>query len=51
MRDVPGCYFFMGSADPGRKVNPPHHNPSFTVDESVLSVGVSVLVQAISHYV
>lgn len=51
MQDIPGCYFFLGSADASRKLNPPHHNPAFDIDETVLTVGVSVLAQAVAHYV
>jgi amidohydrolase len=39
MQDIPGCYFFVGSADPGKSLNAPHHHPKFDIDERVLISG------------
>lgn len=50
MREVPGCYFFLGSANPERGLNAPHHNPRFDFDEGVLSTGVAILMRALAHY-
>jgi amidohydrolase len=50
MREVPGCYFFLGSANPERGLNAPHHNPRFDFDEDVLPIGVAVLMHALAHY-
>jgi amidohydrolase len=50
MQAVPGCYFFLGSANAGRGLDAPHHNPRFDFDEDALPLGVAVLVQAIAHY-
>lgn len=49
-REVPGCYFFVGSANPERGLDAPHHNPRFDFDEDALVIGVAVLAQAIDHY-
>jgi amidohydrolase len=49
-QEVPGCYFFLGSANPERGWDAPHHNPRFDFDEDVLSIGVAVMVEAILHY-
>ncbi|MGD2143355.1 MAG: amidohydrolase [Anaerolineae bacterium] len=46
-RDVPGCYFFLGSANSGRGLDAPHHNPHFDFDEDVLPIGVAVMTEAI----
>lgn len=51
MQDLPGCYFFLGSANAERGLNAPHHNPRFDIDEDVLPLGVAVLAQALAHYV
>jgi amidohydrolase len=51
MQDVPGCYFFLGSANAARGLDAPHHNSRFDIDEGVLPLGVSVLMNAIAHYV
>jgi amidohydrolase len=40
---VPGCYFFVGSANAGRGLSSPHHSPTFDFDERALDIGVQVL--------
>jgi amidohydrolase len=50
MQDIPGCYFFTGSANAERGLDAPHHNPHFDFDEDVLAVGVAVLLNAAAHY-
>ena len=40
---VPGCYFFVGSANRERGLNSPHHSPTFDFDERALDVGVQML--------
>ncbi len=37
---VPGCFFFVGSANAERGLNYPHHHPKFDIDESVLPTAV-----------
>lgn len=36
LEQVPGCYFFVGSANAERGLNYGHHHPKFDVDEEVL---------------
>jgi amidohydrolase len=43
---IPGCYFFLGSANSDRDLDASHHNPRFDFDESVLSQAVFLCVQA-----
>ena len=38
-----GCFMNLGTGDPGRRTDVPHHNPRFRVDESVLWMGAAVL--------
>ena len=40
---VPGCYFFVGSANAARGLASPHHSPTFDFDERALDVGVQML--------
>jgi len=47
---VPGCFFFLGSANPARVPLYPHHNPRFDIDESILSDGVAILAGAALRY-
>jgi amidohydrolase len=49
-REVPGCYFFLGSANPEYGWDAPHHNPRFDFDEDALPIGVAVMVEAILRY-
>ena len=50
MQEVPGCYFFLGSANPERGLSAPHHNPRFDFDEDALPLGVAVLMHVLAHY-
>jgi amidohydrolase len=43
---VPGCFVFVGSANPERGLDQPHHSPRFDFDEDALSVGCQFLVEA-----
>lgn len=36
LQQVPGCYFFVGSANPAKGLDAPHHHPSFDIDEDAL---------------
>jgi amidohydrolase len=36
MKEIPGCYFFIGSADPADHKDAPHHHPRFDFDEQAL---------------
>ncbi len=50
MQQLPGCYFFIGAANPERGLMAPHHNPRFDIDEAALRVGVAVMMRALAHY-
>ena len=50
MQNVPGCYFFLGSANSERGLDAPHHNPCFDIDEAVLPLGVAVMMHALAQY-
>ena len=43
---VPGCFVFVGSANPERGLDQPHHSPRFDFDEAALAVGCQFLVEA-----
>ncbi|MCC7103770.1 MAG: amidohydrolase [Chloroflexi bacterium] len=42
----PGCYFFVGTANPAKDCDRPHHHPQFNIDEDALPIGVRILAQA-----
>jgi len=43
LQEVPGCYFFVGSADQSRGLDSPHHHPRFDFDEKVLPYAVALM--------
>jgi amidohydrolase len=47
---VPGCFFFLGSANTDKGPVYPHHNPRFDIDESILPDGVAILAGAVLRY-
>lgn len=48
LQEVPGCYSFIGSANPEEGLDAKHHQPDFDFDEGALKIGVSLLVEAVS---
>jgi metal-dependent amidase/aminoacylase/carboxypeptidase family protein len=46
---VPGCFFFIGSANDEKGLNAPHHHPNFDIDEDVLPMGAAALASAAKH--
>lgn len=40
---VPGCFFFVGSANPDRGLDAAHHHPRFDFDEAVLPRAAALL--------
>lgn len=51
MDDIPGCYFFVGSANAGRGLDYPHHNPRFDFDEEALVIAATILAEAAASFV
>ena len=45
--EIPGCYSFIGSANPEKGLDAKHHQPDFDFDEGALSIGVSLLLGTI----
>jgi amidohydrolase len=50
LQEVPGCYFFLGSANPELGLAYPHHHPRFDFDESVLAMGVEIFVRCVEKF-
>ena len=50
LREVPGCFFFVGSGNPDRETHHPHHHPRFDLDEDALGLGVQCLVRIVERY-
>ena len=50
LQEVPGCYFFLGSANPEKNLAYPHHHPRFDFDETVLQMGVEIFVRCVEKF-
>ena len=43
MELVPGCFFFIGSANSEKKLDASHHHPLFDFDEEALPQAVAIM--------
>lgn len=50
LQEVPGCYFFLGSANADKDLAYPHHHPRFNFDETALGMGVEMFVRCVEQY-
>lgn len=50
LQEVPGCYFFLGSANPSKNLAYPHHHPRFDFDETALLMGAEIFIRCIEKY-
>lgn len=50
LKAVPGCYFFLGSANADKRLDYPHHHPRFDFDESALATGVEMFVRCVESF-
>jgi amidohydrolase len=50
LQAVPGCYFFLGSANPDLDLAYPHHHPRFDFDETALGMGVEMFVRCVEKF-
>lgn len=51
LQEVPGCYFFLGSANAEKNLAYPHHHPRFDFDETALGMGVEIFVRCVENFV
>ncbi len=47
---APGCFAYLGSANPARNLHHPHHSPLFDFDEACLPIGAELLSQLAITY-
>lgn len=47
---VPSCFYFLGTGNPRKQTDIPHHNPHFNVDEDTLPLGVEMHVRTALGY-
>lgn len=50
LQEKPGCYFFLGSANPDKGLAYPHHHPRFDFDETALGIGVEIFVRCVEKF-
>jgi len=50
MQEVPGCFFFIGSANSEKGLDAAHHHPRFDFDERALSQGAALMAAVASEY-
>jgi amidohydrolase len=50
LQAVPGCYFFLGSANETLGLAYPHHHPRFDFDETALSMGVELFARCVEKF-
>jgi amidohydrolase len=50
LQRLPGCFFFIGSADPGKGLDAPHHHPRFDFDERALVHAAALMAAAAWNY-
>ncbi|XZO01286.1 MAG: M20 metallopeptidase family protein [Microcoleus sp.] len=50
LQEVPGCYFFLGSANQEKNLAYPHHHPRFDFDETALGIGVEIFVRCVEKF-
>ncbi len=50
LQEIPGCYFFLGSANPTLDLAYPHHHPRFDFDETALSMGVEMFARCVEAF-
>jgi amidohydrolase len=46
MESIPGCYFFVGSANSAKGLDASHHHPQFDIDEDALSQAAALMAAA-----
>jgi amidohydrolase len=50
LEKVPGCFFFIGSANPKKGLDASHHSPKFDFDESILPHAAGLMAAAVADF-
>ncbi len=50
LQEVPGCYFFLGTANLSKGLSYPHHHPRFDFDETALGMGVEIFARCVEKF-
>ncbi len=50
LEQVPGCYFFVGSANSEKGLDYGHHHPKFDFDEAALPRAAGLMASAVAAF-
>jgi amidohydrolase len=50
LQQIPGCFFFIGSASHEKNLDAPHHHPKFDIDERSLPKAAGLLASATADF-
>ncbi|MCI0519203.1 MAG: amidohydrolase [Chloroflexi bacterium] len=50
LEQIPGCYFYVGSANPEKGLDAPHHHPRFDIDEDALPRAAALMAAAAMQF-
>jgi amidohydrolase len=50
LEKLPGCFFFIGSANPKKGLDASHHSPKFDFDESILPQAAGLMAAAVADF-
>lgn len=50
LREIPGCFIFVGARSHPDEAPIPHHHPLFDIDESAMKQAAELLIQMTLHY-
>lgn len=50
LAEVPGVFYFIGTGNPAKGTDYPHHHPHFNIDEDTLTTGVELHVRSALAY-
>jgi amidohydrolase len=50
LKQVRGCYIFIGSANKGKNLVAPHHSSKFDFDESILPKSAALIVASAMEF-
>jgi len=50
LEKVPGCFFFVGSANPEKGLDAAHHHPKFDIDEAALPRAAALMTAAVIDF-
>ena len=50
LEEIPGCYFFVGSANDQKGLRYGHHHPRFDFDEAALPRAAALLTAAVADF-